>query len=462
MKHRTDPRQAGQSQDPLSSVPRVNIAGSHVRSVSHGMLYAASVFFLLQSMGALGIIDRSIYGQWNGKTGDKITETLNLLGILASLFLFWSGTRTTRIARVNRVLPLAAASLLLISFLWSADPRVTLTQGMAYFFVVLGAIGLAESLDSDVLMDLLALLCGLSAIASLVQFLGFPEPVAVSGGDFRGIFPQKNVLGLVMVVGVLAALHAARSKHAGRFRYICVIALCTIVAFMSKSGTAIMTIMVFFLLDVLGRPYLRGGSSRIISVWLTIVCVPFVIFFVMNADLIFQLLGKDATLTGRTLLWPYVIDKISEKPVLGWGYYGFWSYLNPFTFQIADATGIGVVPNSHNTILEMLLGIGFVGTSFFIFLWVRNFVLAVKCMHGPGGQFGLSSVLLLIGILLIGMSEVVLLSPGQIWTTLFFTMGFICEKELWLAHAARTRGRPRPRSTLAAAATSRSAIRQLR
>ena len=417
------------------------------------MLYAASVFFLLQSMGALSIIDRSIYGTWYGKTGDHLTQALNLLSIFASLYLFWSGTRTTRIARINRVLPLAAASLLLISVLWSLDPRVTLTQGTAYFFVVLGAIGLAEALDGDTLMESVALICALSAVASVVQFFVFPEP-----GDFRGIFLQKNVLGQVMAGGVLAALHATRSKGGRRFRYICIIALCTIVAFMSKSATSCLTIVVFFSLDILGRLYLRGASGRIISTCLAIICVPIVILFVMNADSIFDLLGKDRTLSGRTVIWPYVIDSIGEKPVLGWGYDAFWSPLNPVSYQIGNALRV-LVPNSHNTILELLLGIGFVGTSFFIFLWVRNFVLAVKCMNGPGRQFGLSSVLLLVGILLVGINEVVLLAPGQIWTNLFFMMGFICEKKLWLARALRTQRRPRLRQTLATAATSRGAIR---
>jgi hypothetical protein len=111
VKHRTNLGQADQSADPLSSVSRVNIARSHVHSVSHSVLYAASVFFLLQSMSALGMIDRFIYGEWAGKGGDKITQTLNLLSIFGSLFLFWSGTRKVRIARFNRVLPLAAASL---------------------------------------------------------------------------------------------------------------------------------------------------------------------------------------------------------------------------------------------------------------------------------------------------------------------------------------------------------------
>ena len=458
MKHPTDLPQVGQSADPLSSFPRVNIARSHVRSVRYSVLYAASVFFLLQSMSGLSIIDRNIYGEWYGKTGDKITETLNLLSIFASLFLFWSGTRL-RIARFNQALSLAAAGLFLITVLWSIDPRLTLTQGTAYFFVVLGAIGLAEILDSDELMDLIALICGLAAVASFVHFFIVPHPF-----QFRGIFSQKNVLGQVMAVGVLTGLHGAQIRGGRRFRNICIIALCTIVAFMSKSATSILAIAVFFWLGILGRIYMRGGSFRILSIFLAIGCVPIVIF-VMYSDLIFELFGKDTTFTGRTEFWPYVIDNITKKPLLGWGFYGFWSPLNPIGLQIAETIrvqnlyGVTVyIANAHNGLLELLLEIGFLGTSVFIFLWLRSFIMAVKCMNGPAGAIGLSSVLLLTGILLIGVSEAVLLSHEQIWTSLFFIVGFICEKKLWLARAARRRGRPPPRSTLAKIAISRSAI----
>ena len=356
---------------------------------------------------------------------------------------------------VNRVLPLAAASLLLISILWSVDPALTLTRGTAYFFVVVGAIGLVEVLDSDELMHLLAFICGLSAVASVVQLLIFPEP-----GDFRGIFSQKNVLGQVMAAGVLAALYCARIRDRRRFRYICVIALCTIVAFMSKSATSVLTIFLFFALDLLGGLYLRGGSIRILSLSLAIgsLLIGIFLFALFGTDFIFSLFGKDPTLTGRTLFWPYVIENISERPVLGWGFSAFWSPVNPIALQIDEAIKgdnwfTFTIPNAHNGILEFLLDIGFLGTSFFVFLWMRNLVLAVKCMNGPAGQFGLSTVLLLLGILLIGASEDVLLTPGQIWTSLFFIMGFICEKELWLARAARRHGRPRPRSMPAANAT---------
>src|SRR6516164_4030140 len=267
---------------------RTGRTGSHVRFERHWLLYVASVFFFLHSMSVLSIVERSIYGEWVGKPGNKITETLNLLGIFTSLFLFWWATDKIRIARVNRVLPLAAASLLLISVLWSVAPGVTFTQGLVYFFVVLGAIGLAEAWDGDELMDLVMLICGLSAVASIVQFFIFPEP-----GDFRGIFSQKNVLGQVMVGGVLAGLHGARIKGGLPFRYICVIGLCTTVAFMSKSSTSIFTIFILFWLDILGRLYVKGGSSRTLGISLGLVSIPIAIFSVMNADLVFDILGKD-------------------------------------------------------------------------------------------------------------------------------------------------------------------------
>jgi O-antigen ligase len=385
-------------------------------------------------MSVLGIVDRSIYGDWPGKLGNKITQTLNLLGIFTSLFLFWWATHKIRIARVNRVLPLAAASLPLISLLWSVAPGVTFTQGLAYFFVVLGAIGLAEAWDGDELMDLVMLICGLSAVASIVQFFIFPEP-----GDFRGIFSQKNVLGQVMVGGVLTALHCARIR--GGFRYTCVIALCTIVAFMSKSSTATLAIFVLLWLNMLGKLYLKGKSTRTIASCLAIVSVSIVIFIVMNADLIFDVLGKDSSLTGRTMIWSYVIDKISERPILGWGFSAFWLFANPVALQEGENhVTFFIISNAHNGVLEFLLELGFVGTAFFLFLLLRNFVLAVKCMNGPAGQFGLSSMLLLIGILVIGVSEAVLLAPLQLWTGLFFMMGFFCEKELWLARVARRQG----------------------
>ena len=283
-----------------------------------------------------------------------------------------------------------------------------------------------QALDGDEIMDLVSSACGLAAVASLVwQFL-FPE------ADFNGIFSQKNVLGQVMAGGVFAALHGLRAREGKRLRYLCIIALCTFVGVLSKSSTAVVVIAALFCLDFLGRLYLRGGGSRAISICLLIGCILGLVFFSMNDELVLEFLGKDATLTGRTLIWPYVLDNISEKPLLGWGLAAFWTSGNPAAAQIAQMVN-WTAPNAHNGLLEFLLELGVVGTSLFVFLWVRNLVMAVSCRNGPAQQFGLTTMLLLVTILLIGMTEEVLLAAQHIWTGLFFMTGFICEKALRLA-----------------------------
>lgn len=406
------------------------------------VVYAASIYFLLHSMSFFGVIDQLVHGPvWVGKSGDKITVAVNTFGIFVSIFLFWLGTRRPAVARFNKVLPLLAAGVLLVSALWSVEPRLTFTQGTAYFFVVVGAIGLAQAVERDELMDLLSWTCALSAVTSLLwQFFLVSEP-AINGiePDFAGIFSQKNVLGLVMAAGVLGALHSVRIRQEGRLRYICIIALCTTVAFLSRSSVSIVAIAALLCFDRIGRLYLKGGAGRAISIWLFIVCLLALLLLSANEDFILEFLGKDPTLTGRTLIWSHVMDNISEKPLLGWGYAAFWVPGNPAATQIAEALN-WTAPNAHNGLLEFWLDVGLVGTSVFLLLWVRNLVMALKCMSGPAQQFGLTSLLLLTMILLIGISEDVVLSPQQIWTSLFFVMGFICEKELSLARRTRRIG----------------------
>jgi exopolysaccharide production protein ExoQ len=235
---------------------------------------------------------------------------------------------------------------------------------------------------------------------------------------------------------VLTGLHGIRIRRK-RVTSIGVVVLCTIVAFMSKSTTSLLTIAAFFSLHLIGTLYVKGGGARIMSVFLAIAATTTFVLVMVNADLIFALLDKDPNLTGRTDLWPYVIDAIYEKPILGWGFTAFWIPSNPRAVEISSILGWGgFVAEAHNGILQLLLDVGVVGTAFFLFLWARNLVMAVKCMNGAAPEIGVTALLLLVGILLIGVSEQVLATVDAV-TTQFFLLGFMCEKQLWLARRAR-------------------------
>jgi exopolysaccharide production protein ExoQ len=390
------------------------------------MIYIACVLYMIMPTGVLSYIDRTIYGEWGGKPGNKITEALNLLGIGVSLLLYWWSARRLRSPRFNRVLPMAATGLLMISVLWSVAPQTTITRSVAYFFLVVGAMGITGICESNQVMRLTALIGGFSAAISLV----LPDAAGAAMGMFRGPFAGKNQLGQAMAIGVLAGLHGMRVRGRGRFLYIAVTALCTTTAFLSKSATSLLTIVLFFILHIIASLYIKGGIRRMISICLGMFVVAAFIPLMINIDLIYSLLDKDPTLTGRTEFWPYIVDNIYQRPLIGWGFAAFW-ISNPL-----EAAGIDI-NEAHNGMLQLLLDIGLVGTAIFLFLWMRSLVMAVRCINGPAPEIGASALLLLVGILLIGVSEQVLTIADGV-TAQFFLLGFMCEKELALARRARS------------------------
>ncbi len=75
------------------------------------------------------------------------------------------------------------------------------------------------------------------------------------------------------------------------------------------------------------------------------------------------LLGRDDpdsidSFTGRTLIWEDISPYISQRPILGYGYGGFWTPSR--TGLISDEEGQGV-PNGHSAYLDYLLALGVVG-----------------------------------------------------------------------------------------------------
>jgi hypothetical protein len=206
----------------------------------------ATAFIIAQSLQAFGIIDRDLWGEWSGKGGDKLTQSLNLMMIAVSLALYCRGRKRLSSIRSGATLTLGLAVFLLSSIIWSINPAGTLTQGVVYLAVAIGAIGIATNLDIDEFMKLLATVCGLAALSSLLLMVAAPSQVFTSEGDYRGIFSQKNILGEAMMVGALASLHGLRATSRQRLCNGAILALVMIACILSKSTTSLSTILVRF------------------------------------------------------------------------------------------------------------------------------------------------------------------------------------------------------------------------
>jgi exopolysaccharide production protein ExoQ len=391
--------------------------------------YLAAGFIIANSIQAFNILDRIVYGKWVG-SGDLITQGVNVLMIALSLALFGKGLRRLRSIRTGAVLTLGLAVFLLSSVVWSGNPQRTISQGIVYLSVVIGAIGIASSLEADEFMKLLALICGLAALCSL--FLAVVSPSeAFTGGDFRGIFSHKNVVGEATAMGALASLHGLRASRQQKWRNRLILVLVTIVCFWSKSMTSLSTIFVFCSAYTVAAMIRKGGLARILGIMGGFIAVLFLTLVVIFPDWVLEITGKDPTLTGRTEIWNYVIYFIYQKPLLGWGYNAFWFMGNPAAIEIDDAMHY-VVPQAHNGLLEILLHVGMIGAVFFLFLLVRNIMLGLRCLRTSEKALAISSLLCCVGIILVGISEIVLLAGLEASTAVFFVTGFYCERALWL------------------------------
>jgi exopolysaccharide production protein ExoQ len=401
--------------------------------------YIGSALFILQAMQAYNFIDRLAYGEWSEKGGDKFTLSLNLLLFVTSIALFTRGCRRIGYIQTGAVLAFGLAGFLFLSAAWSVIPQLTIHEAVFYLFVVLAMVGIATNLGGDEFMELVGRMGTLAAATSVILFVVYPTGALSQVGDefgFRGVFSQKNICVQAMAMGALGCLHGIRLGR-DRLRNVCSLILLTIVSLMSKSATSSLAIFMFCMIDMVIFMIRRGGIFRILANIIIVLAIPILIVTIFAPDAFLELIGKDPTLTGRTEIWGFVIPDIFQKPWLGWGYFAFWSLDNPAALQISD-TVHWIVPQAHNGVLEILLNVGFIGGAFILYLVVRTFWLSIRCLRGSEREMAISCLLVCVGIIVIGTSETVLMTPFEASTIMFFITGFFCEKAL-----RATRRRPR-------------------
>ena len=360
----------------------------------------AAAYLVLGQIQALSVVDRVLYGEWMAKPGDKLTQIMNILQIVVSVALFCRGLKYWSNLRKGGTISILLAIFLISSAVWSINLGATERAGVNYLFFIIGAIGVAENLEGDDFMHLVAWVCFLSALASIVLLAISPANAFGGAGDFRGVFSQKNPLGEAMSIGALASLHGLRVSKRKRLFNISALLVTIFLTFKSGSATSLLAIFLFGSLGVAMRLLQKGGTARAIAITGIGILLPVAFIAAFNSDYLLTMLGKDPTLTGRTDIWGYVILDIYERPLLGWGYQAFWSTENPAAYEISDALHWWV-PQAHSGMLEILLSVGLTGAGFFIYVWGRTVWLSLKCLRTSESAVAITCLCICAGAVLV-------------------------------------------------------------
>ncbi|MBR9826270.1 MAG: O-antigen ligase family protein [Alphaproteobacteria bacterium] len=228
-------------------------------------------------------------------------------------------------------------------------------------------------------------------MALAVPSLGVDQ--AVHAGAWKGIWWEKNTLGAMMAVGSVAALAARMNDPDRRWLWTGVAVLCTALVILSTSKTSLLA-WVLGVGGMAGIALCRSGfgfAATTLFIGLTGGVLAALILLIAPLDAL-ELLGRDATLTGRTDIWVVLIEQIRAAPWTGYGYKAYWAAENGPVFWVRQATAWDV-PTAHNGWIELGLAVGLPGMAMMAFVYLRALFSALgRVFSGPETYFALPFV----------------------------------------------------------------------
>jgi exopolysaccharide production protein ExoQ len=305
--------------------------------------------------------------------------------------------------------PYLSGSLLLtvVSALWSETPIVTFKASLVLLSLAIFATYIAFRYRLHEISQLLrwtgTLICLSGAFVSIL--LPAIGTSAEKNGGWNGILAHPNGFGAWMAF--TSALWCLKAMVDPKHRWLSVILsmLSLLVMFRTQSGSSIIVALTMF--SVLGVfeifKHLKFRQAIVMLIFTMIFAIFLAIFISIGKEFILGLLNKDVTLSGRTDFWPEVIRSILQRPILGYGYEGFWQAWrgvdNPAA-HIINPNGF-VPTTSHNSYLELALHLGIVGIVSFVLSVITN-LMRIPFRRNTDAKIAL---LILIFVLMPGLSE---------------------------------------------------------
>jgi len=218
---------------------------------------------------------------------------------------------------------------------------------------------------------------------------------------YQGYFSGKNLLGEFAAIAFLLSVHELlQSGHRRALGFIIAVAAVVLI-FLSSSKTALGLALVAPALAAVTLMIARTVRVPAVLIVVAMVLTYFVICQVgdFSTNRIAFLLTGDSSFTGRTTIWGFSESEIAQRPLLGWGYQGFW-LVGADAPSVTEAPGwVKGMPNSHNGYYDTILEMGYVGLALLLmFLATTVHVIGRVMKHDVKRAWILLSIALFVMI----------------------------------------------------------------
>lgn len=349
--------------------------------------------------------------------------------------LIFAGAVTLYVRRI-RLGELSARNLPLLLFIfycaisisWSDYPYTALKRwGKALGDYIMVLVLLTEENPAESIRSMIKRLAFVLLPLSILFIKYFPEYGRVyhrwTGETmYTGVTTQKNSLGsLCMILGFFLFYYLLRSLRdrndpLGRqkeiFSITVMFVLIVWLLVLAKSATAMLTFVVgIVILAALALPFMRNRPEHIGILFVSgLVLAAVAILMADVFPTLFSMLGRDMTLTGRTVFWNDLIN-VNINPLIGTGFDSFW------LGDRAERLWFDYYwkPNqAHNGFLEVYLNLGLIGVVLLCALLISFYRKSRRELHLDYDWGSLRLVFFIIAILY-NMTEASFQPLAPIW-----------------------------------------------
>ncbi|WP_094462298.1 O-antigen ligase family protein [Pannonibacter phragmitetus] len=343
--------------------------------------------------------------------------------IIYSYFAFMYMVRSLVLKKPMKIDLLIVTYLLFIisSSIWSENISNTIVRSMHLSGKVIVAFYISSVLNRDDLIKYLfyVSICVVFSGAGLAIFrpdigtMGYRGDVA-----WTGFFTHKSGFGFMASVAALLCVYFLLIKKLSPL--VCAFALCVslISLIKSESATSVAALLLaisFLIFEWYIFKKVPSINSRyILHLLLFFIFLLSAILSVLVYQEITTYLGRDLTISGRTVIWGAALEVIAVRPMLGYGFSAAWSaeVIGPVLARLGRWA-----PNTHNSFIQALLELGIVGGLLFTCVVAKATQVATKMlisMDSREVRFGAICVSLLMLLILQALVEVALYDGQQI------------------------------------------------
>ena len=350
------------------------------------------IYILLSAMAYVALFRSTAMGYGYPQYQDQMGEAdytmlavLNYgLAALGAAYIVLDAAFLTRLV-INSPAVVIGCILLIPTFVGSEDPVYSLRASFVIFVVTLPLIAYWARFGTDKLFDLLCHFCIATIFLNLLYIAAFPHFGIMGGGQgVRGLFPHKNMFGPFMAIAFVIVLPRFRRWDIGTLIACVALVIAAVFVALSRSASAVLMLAAAFIVRFGPRFVLLARHRSIcwiaIAGFVVIASATILCIYLFFFDAVLAVLGRDATLTNCTRMWRVLFGVAGDDPYFG---HGFSVFSNPSTFMRYWSAFGWNAELTHNSYLELLLNIGYIGAAYWMFIFL---IVAWKNLAGHVGR----------------------------------------------------------------------------